>query len=401
MHSQDYITLDETYSAHNYHPLDVVVARAQGVWLYDVAGRRYMDGLSAYSAVNQGHCHPRLVAAMQAQMERVTLTSRAFRNDRMGPFLKALCELTGYEKALPMNTGAEAVETAIKAARKWGYQVKGVPDGQAEILVFDGNFHGRTTTIVGFSSEAQYRADFGPFTPGFRHVPYGDIEALKAAIRSNTVAVLFEPIQGEAGVVIPPEGFLKALAEVCRANNVLLVADEIQSGLGRAGQLLACDWEGVRPDVVILGKALSGGFYPVSAVLADASVLGLFRPGDHGSTFGGNPLGAAVAREALAVLVDEDLVERSRTLGTYALAELRALDHPDIDHVRGKGLFIGIVLKTRARPYCEALRQRGLLCKETHENVIRFAPPLVITQEELDWAVEQFQAVFADVYTPS
>jgi ornithine--oxo-acid transaminase len=313
----------------------------------------------------------------------------------MGLFLKELCELMGYELALPMNTGAEAVETAIKAARKWGYQVKGVPNNQAEIIVFDGNFHGRTTTIVGFSSEAQYRADFGPFTPGFPCVAYGDIDAVADAITPNTVAVLIEPIQGEAGVVFPPDGYLRALAELCRENNVLLITDEIQSGLGRSGKLLATDWEGVRGDILILGKALSGGFYPVSAVLADKEILGLFKPGDHGSTYGGNPLGAAVGREALAILCEERLVDRACELGQYALAELRKIDHPSIDHVRGRGLFIGIVLNEPARPYCEMLQKRGLLCKETHENIIRFAPPLVISRQDLDWALEQFRAAFA------
>ncbi|MEM7345441.1 MAG: ornithine--oxo-acid transaminase [Chloroflexota bacterium] len=396
MNSQAYIKLDERYGAHNYHPLDVVVERAEGVWLYDVDDNRYLDGLSAYSAVNQGHCHPRLIQAMQDQMHKVTLTSRAFRNDQMGHFLKTLCELMQYELALPMNTGAEAVETAIKAARKWGYQTKGVPTNQAEIIVFDGNFHGRTTTIVGFSSDEDSRADFGPFTPGFLSAPYGDLDGVKALITDNTVAILVEPIQGEAGVIIPPEGFLKGLEQLCRANNVLLIADEIQSGLGRSGKLLACDWEDVRPDLLILGKALSGGFYPVSAVLSDQPVLGLFQPGQHGSTYGGNPLGAAIACEALAILQDEQLVERSRELGDYAVAQLRTIKHPAINHIRAKGLFIGIVLNERARPYCEALQQRGLLCKETHENVIRFAPPLVISPEELEWAIEQFQTIFEE-----
>ncbi len=395
MNTEQYVQLDEQYGAHNYHPLDVVIESASGAWLTDVDGNRYLDGLSAYSAVNQGHCHPRLLEAMQSQMHRVTLTSRAFRNDQMGLFLKELCEMMGYELALPMNTGAEAVETAIKAARKWGYQVKGVPDNQAEIIVFDGNFHGRTTTIVGFSSEEQYRADFGPFTPGFPRVAYGDIDAVAAAITPNTVGVLIEPIQGEAGVVFPPDGYLKALAELCRENNVLLITDEIQSGLGRSGKMLATDWEDVRGDILILGKALSGGFYPVSAVLADEKVLGLFKPGDHGSTYGGNPLGAAIGREALAILREEKLVERACQLGEYTLAELKKIDHPSINHVRGRGLFIGIVLNEPARPYCEKLQTAGLLCKETHENVIRFAPPLVISRTDLDWAIVQFKSAFA------
>ena len=394
MNSQEYISLDERYGAHNYHPLDVVVAKAQGIWLTDVDGKRYLDGLSAYSAVNQGHCHPRLLEVMQSQMHRVTLTSRAFRNDQMGLFLKELCELTGYEMALPMNTGAEAVETAIKAARKWGYQVKGVAKDSAEIIVFDGNFHGRTTTIIGFSSEAQYRADFGPFTPGFPRVEYGNIAAVRSAITENTVGVLIEPIQGEAGVVLPPAGYLRDLAALCKENNVLLIADEIQSGLGRTGKMLACDWEDVRPDLLILGKELRADCYPVSAVLDDKPDLGLFKPGDHGSTYGGNPLGAAIAREAMAILVEERLVERSLENGSYARERLAKIDHPAIDHIRGKGLFIGIVLDRPARSFCLALQERGLLCKETHENVIRFAPPLTISRTDLEWAMEQFEAVF-------
>jgi ornithine--oxo-acid transaminase len=333
------------------------------------------------------------MAAMQEQMGRMTLTSRAFRNDQMGPFVKQLCELTGYEMALPMNSGAEAVETAIKAARKWGYQIKGVPDNQAEIIVCAGNFAGRTTTIVGFSSEEQYKENFGPFTPGFVMVPYGDAEALAAAITPNTVAFLVEPIQGEGGVVVPPAGYLKQAAEICRANNVLLIADEIQTGLGRTGALLACDHEGVRPDMVTLGKALSGGFYPVSAVVADKAVLGLFRPGDHGSTFGGNPLGAAVGRAALQVIVDEKLSERSAELGDYFQGRLARIESDVIKEVRGKGLFIGMELTAPARPYCEALRERGILCKETHKTVIRFAPPLVISKDDIDWAIEHIEAV--------
>jgi ornithine--oxo-acid transaminase len=393
MNSQDYIELEQTYSAHNYKPLDVVLTRGEGVWVYDVDGNKYLDCLSAYSAVSQGHCHPHIMAAMQEQMGRMTLTSRAFRNDQMGPFVKQLCELTGYEMALPMNSGAEAVETAIKAARKWGYQIKGVPDNQAEIIVCAGNFAGRTTTIVGFSSEEQYKENFGPFTPGFVMVPYGDAEALAAAITPNTVAFLVEPIQGEGGVVVPPAGYLKQAAEICRANNVLLIADEIQTGLGRTGALLACDHEGVRPDMVTLGKALSGGFYPVSAVVADKAVLGLFRPGDHGSTFGGNPLGAAVGRAALQVIVDEKLSERSAELGDYFQGRLARIESDVIKEVRGKGLFIGMELTAPARPYCEALRERGILCKETHKTVIRFAPPLVISKDDIDWAIEHIEAV--------
>lgn len=396
MNSKHYIELDETYGAHNYHPLDVVIEKAEGVWVYDVDGNKYLDCLAAYSAVNQGHCHPKILEAAVEQMHRVTLTSRAFRNDQMGPFLKELCELTGYEMALPMNTGAEAVETAIKAARKWGYQVKGVADNQAEIIACNGNFAGRTTTIISFSSEPQYKADFGPFTPGFKLVDYGDLDALAAAITPNTVAFIVEPIQGEGGVVVPPEGYLKAAYDLCKQHNVLFIADEIQTGFGRTGKLFACEHEGVRPDMVTVGKALSGGFYPVSAVLADKAVLGLFKPGDHGSTFGGNPLGAAVARRALKVLVEEDLIARSATLGDYFKGRLERIESSRIKQVRGKGLFIGVVLHEPARPFCEALQQRGILCKETHENVIRFAPPLVITREEIDWAMTHIEEVLQD-----
>ncbi len=393
MNSQDYMLLEETYAAHTYHPLEVVVDRAEGVWVYDVEGNKYLDCLSAYSAVNQGHCHPRILAAAQEQMTRVTLTSRAFFNDQLGPFLEELCELTGYDMALPMNSGAEAVETAIKAARKWGYQVKGVPANQAEIIVCSGNFAGRTTTIIGFSSEAQYKQDFGPFTPGFVTVPYGDADALEAAITPNTVAFMVEPIQGEGGVVVPPPGYLTRAAEICAANNVLFVADEIQTGLGRTGTLLACDHEGVRPDMVTLGKALSGGFYPVSAVVADKAIMGLFRPGDHGSTFGGNPLGAAVGRAALGVLVDEGLIERSNEMGAYFMGRLKRIESEVIREVRGRGLMIGVELAIPARPYCEALRDEGLLCKDTHANVMRFAPPLVITKDEIDWAMDRIEPI--------
>lgn len=391
--SQYYIELDETYGAHNYHPLDVVINRAEGVWVYDVDGNKYLDCLSSYSAVNQGHSHPKIKEAAMAQLERVTLTSRAFRNDQMGPFLKTLCEMTGYEMALPMNTGAEAVETAIKMARKWGYQVKKVAPNQAEIIVCEGNFHGRTTTIVGFSSEEDYRADFGPFTPGFVMIPYGDAAALEAAITPNTVAFLVEPIQGEGGVLVPPDGFLREAADICRRNNVLLVADEIQTGLGRTGRLFASEHEDVRPDMVIIGKALSGGFYPVSAVVADKPILGLIKPGQHGSTFGGNPMGAAVGRAALEVIAEEGLVERSEKLGEYFKGRLQRVESEHIKEVRGKGLFIGVELHTKARRFCEALQERGILCKETHENVIRFAPPLVITKEEIDWALSEIEPV--------
>lgn len=393
-HTSDYyIQLSEKYSAHNYNPLDVVLSEGKGVWVYDVEGNKYLDCLAAYSAVNQGHCHPRILQAAQEQMQKLTLSSRAFRNDQMGPFLQELCELTGYEKALPMNTGAEAVETAIKAARKWGYVVKGVAENCAEIIVCEGNFHGRTTTIVGFSSEESYRQDFGPFTPGFVTIPYGDVSALEAAITPNTVAFLVEPIQGEGGVIMPPNGFLSAAAETCRQNNVLLMTDEIQTGLGRTGRLFASEHEGVRPDVMIVGKALSGGFYPVSAVLTDGEVLGLFKPGDHGSTFGGNPLGSAIARTALEVLVDEGLVERSAELGEYFLGRLQRIESEHIKEVRGRGLFIGVELNVPARSFAEALYQRGILAKETHQFVLRFAPPLVITREEIDWAVERIEEV--------
>lgn len=393
MKSEPFIELDETYSAHIYHPLDVVIERGEGVWLYDVNGRKYLDCLSAYSAVSQGHCHPVIMAAAQAQMQRVTLTSRAFRNDQIGPFLKQLCEISGYEMALPMNTGAEAVETAIKAARKWGYQVKGVAADQAEIIACQGNFHGRTTVIVGFSSEKQYRKDFGPFAPGFHLVPYGDAHALESAITPNTVAFLMEPIQGEAGVIVPPEGYLKEAAEICARNNVLLIADEIQTGLGRTGKMFASEYEGVRPDITVVGKALSGGFYPVSAALADESILGLFGPGDHGSTFGGNPLGAAIGRAALQVIVDEDLPGRSLEMGGYFKGRLQRIESPIIKEVRGKGLLIGVELKVKARPFAEALMERSILCKDTHGTVLRFAPPLVITKEEIDWAIVRIEDV--------
>jgi ornithine--oxo-acid transaminase len=392
-HSDYYIQLSEKYSARNYNPLDVVLSEGKGVWVYDVEGNKYLDCLAAYSAVNQGHCHPRILQTAQEQMQKLTLSSRAFRNDQMGPFLQELCELTGYEKALPMNTGAEAVETALKAARKWGYAVKGVEDNCAEIIVCAGNFHGRTTTVVGFSSEPSYRKDFGPFTPGFVTIPYGDVAALEAAITPNTVAFLVEPIQGEGGVVIPPDGFLSAAADLCRRNNVLLMTDEIQTGLGRTGRLFASEHEGVRPDVMIVGKALSGGFYPVSAVLTDDEVLGLFKPGDHGSTFGGNPLGSAIARTALNVLVDEGLVERSAELGEYFRGRLQRIESEHIKEIRGRGLFIGVELNTPARRFAEALYERGILAKETHDYVLRFAPPLVITREEIDWAVEHIEEV--------
>jgi ornithine--oxo-acid transaminase len=393
-----YIELAEKYAAHNYHPLPVVIERARGVWVWDPEGRKYLDLLAAYSAVNQGHCHPRIVQALVAQAERVTLTSRAFHNDRFGPLCEFLSKITGYEKSLLMNSGAEAVETAVKMARKWGYQRKGIPDGQAEIVVCAGNFHGRTTTIVSFSTDAQYREGFGPFTPGFRVVPYGDVDALASAIGPHTAAFLVEPIQGEAGIVIPPEGYLRKAAELCRRHDVLLIADEIQSGLGRTGKLFACEWEGVRADAMIVGKALSGGFYPVSAVLASDEVMSVFRPGDHGSTFGGNPLACAVAIAALEVLRDENLVENSRSLGEYFLGRLRALPADHVREIRGRGLWIGVEIKREcgpARPYCEHLMELGLLAKETHEQVVRIAPPLVITREEIDWALERIAKALA------
>ncbi len=392
---QNLIAIEDKWGAHNYHPLDIIVERAQGVWVYDDHGKRYMDCLSAYSALNQGHGHPRILAAMMEQAQRVTLTSRAFRNDQLPLFCQELAELCKMDMVLPMNTGAEAVETAIKAARRWGYTVKGIPDGQAEIIVCANNFHGRTTTIVGFSSEASYQAGFGPFTPGFKIIPFGDAAALEAAITPNTCAFLFEPIQCEAGILLPPAGFLKKAEEICRKNRVLVVADEIQSGLGRAGDMFACWQDGVQPDVFILGKALSGGFYPVSAVVSKKEVLGVFQPGTHGSTYGGNPLACAVARAALAVIRDEKLSERSARLGAKFLAELRKIQHPEIKEIRGRGLLIGIELTVPARAYCERLMELGLLCKETHATVIRLAPPLVISDEDLEWAIGRVREVFA------
>jgi ornithine--oxo-acid transaminase len=392
------IALEERYGAHNYHPLPVVIARAEGCWVWDTDGKQYMDFLAAYSAVNQGHCHPRILAALQEQARNVTLTSRAFRNDQLGPLYQQLAELSGYAKVLPMNTGAEAVETAVKAARKWAYKVKGVAEGAAEILVFANNFHGRTTTIVGFSTEEQYRDGFGPFTPGFRVLPYGDADAVEAAMHPDVAAVLVEPIQGEGGIIIPPAGYLRRLREITQRHRALLVVDEIQSGLGRTGKMFAFEHEGIRPDVVIVGKALSGGFYPVSAILADDEVMGVFKPGDHGSTYGGNPLAAAVARAALSALVEERMVENSARLGDYFLARLREIDSPWIHEVRGKGLWIGIELRREAggaRRFCEALMGEGLLCKETHDHVIRIAPPLVIDQAGIDWALERLRKVLA------
>ena len=391
--TQDYITLEDQYGAHNYHQLDIVISAAEGVWVYDVAGNRYMDCLSAYSAVNQGHCHPKILAAFEKQARKVTLTSRAFRNDQLPLFCEKLALLSGMDMVLPMNSGSEAVETAVKAARKWGYKHKGIPEGQAEIIVCENNFHGRTTTIVGFSTEEQYKDGFGPFTPGFKVIPFGDAAALEQAITPNTCAFMVEPIQGEAGILIPPDGYLSKVRELCTQHNVLLILDEIQCGLGRVGKLFAFQYENVTPDAIIIGKALSGGFMPVSAVLANKEVLGVFNPGDHGSTFGGNPLGCAVALAALDVIVDEKLAERSYELGQKFVEMLKTIDCPRIVDIRGKGLFIGIELDTEARPYCEALKNEGLLCKETHKNVIRFAPPLVISEEEIEWAFDRIKIV--------
>lgn len=392
--SEELIALEERYGAHNYHPLDVVVSRAEGVWVWDVEGNKYLDFLAAYSAVNQGHCHPKILAALVDQAGKVGLTSRAFRNDQLGHFYQQLCEMTGFEKVLLMNTGAEAVETAIKASRKWGYKKKGVPEGKAKILVFENNFHGRTTTIVGFSSEAQYRDGFGPFTPGFELLSYGDLDAVREAMDENVVAVLVEPIQGEGGIIIPPAGYLKGLRELTTENNCLLIVDEIQSGLGRTGKLFAFEHEDIRPDGVIIGKALSGGFYPVSAFLSSEEVMSVFTPGDHGSTYGGNPVASAVARAALQVLDDEQLIERSAELGSYFMDRLAAIESPHVKEVRGRGLWIGIELKKEAggaRRFCEALMKDGVLCKETHDHVIRIAPPLVIDRAEIDWALERIE----------
>jgi len=396
MNTKDFIALEEQYGAHNYHPLDVVIERAEGVWVYDVDGKKYLDCLSAYSAVNQGHVHPEILNALLEQAKKVTLTSRAFRNDQLPLLYKELSEMTGYEMSLPMNSGAEAVETALKLARKWAYQVKKVPRHQAEIITAAGNFHGRTISIVTFSTEPLYRDDFGPFTPGFVTVPYGDADAIAKAITPNTAAVLIEPIQGEGGVIIPPAGYLKQVAEICKKNNVLLMADEIQTGLARTGKLFACQHEDVRPDVTIIGKALAGGFYPVSAVLADKALLGLFKPGEHGSTFGGNPLAAAVSRAALRVIREEKLAERSTQLGEYFMEQLAEIPSPHVKEVRGKGLLIGVELKPEAggaRRFCEAMQAKGILAKETHDNVIRFAPPLVIDKETIDWALPSIREV--------
>lgn len=400
MKSKQHIELSETYGAHNYHPLPVVLARGKGVWVWDVAGNKYLDCLSAYSAVNQGHCHPKILAAMTAQAKKLTLASRAFFNDQMGPLLKQLCTLSKMEMAILMNSGAEAVETAIKIARKWGYSNRKIPDNQAEIIVCGGNFHGRTTTIVGFSSEAQYKNQFGPFAGGFIEVPFGDLAALKAAITPRTVAFMMEPIQGEGGILFPPEGFLRQARALCKSTGILFMLDEIQTGLGRTGEWFAYqhETEAAKPDVLILGKALSGGFYPVSAVLASREVMGVLRPGDHGSTFGGNSLACAVAAAALDVIKKERLVQNSKKMGDYLMKKLRALSSPYIQDIRGRGLMVGIEIKKsagKARPFCERLKDMGLLCKETHDQVIRLAPPLCITKKELDGAVEKIGRVLA------
>ncbi|MBM7707707.1 ornithine--oxo-acid transaminase [Chryseomicrobium aureum] len=385
----------EKFGANNYHPLPIVISEAQGVWVTDPEGNKFMDMLSAYSAVNQGHRHPRIIQALKDQADRVTLTSRAFHNDQLGPWYELITKLSRKEMALPMNTGAEAVETAFKAARRWAYDVKGVAEDQAEIIACEGNFHGRTMTAVSLSSDPEYKRGFGPMLPGIKLIPYGDLEALKAAITPNTAAFMMEPIQGEAGIVIPPAGFMKAAKELCEENNVLFISDEIQAGLARTGRMFASEWEGVHPDMYILGKALGGGVFPISCVVADRDVLGVFNPGSHGSTFGGNPLACAVSIASLEVLVDEDLAKRSEDLGNYFKEELQKLDHSSIKEVRGRGLFIGLELNEAARPYCEQLKELGLLCKETHDTVIRFAPPLVISKEELDWALERIKKVFA------
>jgi ornithine--oxo-acid transaminase len=396
MKQQQYIDLEDEFGAHNYKPLDVVLSRGEGVWVWDVDGNKYLDCLAAYSAVNQGHCHPKIMDAMIDQAKKLTLTSRAFRNDQLGLFYQELCKLTNSHKVLPMNSGAEAVETVIKTVRKWGYKVKGVAQDQAEIIVCENNFHGRTITIVGFSTDPNSTEGFGPFTPGFKIIPFGDVGALEDAITPNTVGFLVEPIQGEAGVIIPPVGYLKAARAICKKNNVVLILDEIQTGLGRTGKMLAEEHDGIEADLTLIGKALSGGFYPVSAVLSNSEVMGVLQPGEHGSTFGGNPLACAVARVALKVLVEEKMVDNAAEMGTYFLDGLRQIKNPGIKEVRGKGLMIGMELLPEAggaRQYCQKLKEKGLLCKETHENIIRFAPPLVITKDVVDWALEQIEAV--------
>lgn len=394
--TKEYIALEDQYGAHNYLPLDVVLSKGTGVWVQDVEGNRYLDCLSAYSALNQGHVHPKILAALIEQAQKITLTSRAFRNDQLPLFYQQISALSGYEMALPMNSGAEAVETAVKLARKWAYEIKKIPANQAEIIVAQGNFHGRTTTVISFSSEPAYKQNFGPFTPGFVTIPFANPIALEGAITKNTAAFLVEPIQGEAGVKVPPEGYLSQVKEICAKHNILLIADEIQTGLGRTGKLFACDHEDVRPDVMIIGKALGGGFYPISAVLADRYILGVFKPGQHGSTFGGNPLAAAVARASLSVIMEENLINNSSNMGDYFMEQLIEIPTPHVKEVRGKGLLIGIELKKEARGarrFCEALMMEGILCKETHEHVIRLAPPLIISREDIDWAIPRIRKV--------
>ena len=398
MKTKQFIAVEDKYSAHNYHPLDVVITKAKGIWVWDVEGRKYLDFLSAYSAVNQGHNHPRIVKALIAQARSLTLTSRAFRNDQWPMLAQELCRMTGFEMVLPMNSGAEAVETAVKTARKWGYQKKGIPQDQAEIIACENNFHGRTISVISFSTEPLYRNDFGPFTPGFKIIPFNDAGALEAAITPNTAAFIIEPFQAEAGILIPSPGYLKRAKEICARANVLFIADEIQTGLGRTGKFFACEHEGVRPDMIVIGKSLGGGCYPISAVLSTREVLGVFKPGEHGSTFGGNPLACAVAREALRVIKDEKLVQNAAKMGAYFMKRLRTIPSRHIKEVRGQGLLIGVELKPEAggaRRFCEALKDAGLLCKETHEHVIRFAPPLVITKKDLDWAFDRIAATFA------
>ncbi|MBS4200139.1 ornithine--oxo-acid transaminase [Bacillus sp. FJAT-49732] len=395
MGTEEIIAQTEKYGARNYNPLPVVISEAEGVWVRDPEGKKYMDMLSAYSAVNQGHRHPNIIKALKEQADRVTLTSRAFHNDMLGPWYAKVCQLTRKNMVLPMNTGAEAVETAIKAARRWAYSEKKVKENQAEIIACEGNFHGRTMTAISLSSEDEYKFHFGPMLPGIKLIPYGDIESLKKAITTNTAAFLIEPIQGEAGIIIPPEGFLKEAYKICKENNVLFIADEIQSGLGRSGKMFACDWEAVEPDMYILGKALGGGVFPISCVAANSDILGVFNPGSHGSTFGGNPMACAVSIAALDVIHNEKLCEQSLELGLYFMSKLNEIVNPSIKEIRGKGLFIGVELNENARPYCESLMSEGLLCKETHENVIRFAPPLTITREELDWAIERIKKILS------
>ena len=396
MNTRDFIQLENEFGANNYKPLDVVLSRGQGIWVWDVEGNRYLDCLSSYSAVNQGHCHPKILEAINDQAKKLTLVSRAFRNNQLGPFYKEICELTQSHSVLPMNSGAEAVETAIKAIRKWGYMEKGVPAGKAEIIVCDNNFHGRTLTIVGFSSEAQYKEGYAPFTPGFISIPFGNATALENAITPNTVGFLVEPIQGEGGVIVPPNGYLKSVRKICDRNNVMLILDEIQTGLGRTGKLFAEEYEDIQSDLTLVGKALSGGFYPISAVLSNKEVLGVFKPGDHGSTFGGNPLACAVARTALRVLIEENMIENAATLGEYFMEQLKEINSPHVKEVRGKGLLIGIELNHTeggARRFCEALQAEGILCKETHQHVIRLAPPLIIQRGNIDWALEKIARV--------